>query len=179
MTHWKQSGARPRPTDVNRLLPVFLVVAMAAVLAGCGEESGSADSPRVVENPPPIELDGDPPYGPGIERGESYDYVLYTHCGIEWAPIDGVWWRIDPLGVANASPPDGWRAVPLGRFLALDRAWSHRPPRVVETCGCRLIDRPISIANSGANHDRGCETTLRASCRAGSTFVASLSDLRR
>jgi hypothetical protein len=44
------------------------------------------------------------------------------------------------------------RAAPFSRFLALDRAWSHRAPRVVETCECRLIERPISIANSGANH---------------------------
>jgi hypothetical protein len=62
----------------------------------------------VVEDPPPLELDGGPPYGPGIEVGATYEYVLYTHCGIEWAPIDGGWWRTDPLGRAVASPPDGW-----------------------------------------------------------------------
>lgn len=55
-----------------------------------------------------MDLDGEPPYGPGVEAGETYNYVLYTHCGVEWAPIDGVWWQTDPLGVAEASPPDGW-----------------------------------------------------------------------
>lgn len=51
---------------------------------------------------------GEPPYGPGVEPGETYDYVLYTQCGVEWAPVDGVWWQTDPLGVAIGSPPDGW-----------------------------------------------------------------------
>ncbi len=98
-----------RPRGMRRPpLVALVVVAVAALLASCGDESGSADAPRVVENPPPIELDGEPPYGPSIEVGASYDYVLYTHCGIEWAPIDGVWWRTDPLGVAEASPPEGW-----------------------------------------------------------------------
>lgn len=93
---------------MKRLLLAVLVAAAASALAACGEDSGATGRPNSVENPPPIELDGDPPYGPGIEEGESYDYVLYTHCGIEWAPIDGVWWRTDPLGVAVGSPPDGW-----------------------------------------------------------------------
>lgn len=87
-------------------LPVLLAV--ATLLVSCGDGSRSADGPGTVESPPPIELDGAPPYGPGIEVGASYDYVLYTHCGIEWAPIDGVWWRTDPLGVGEASPPEGW-----------------------------------------------------------------------
>ena len=94
--------------NVKHFLSVVLVVTVGAVLAGCGEESGSAHRPRVVEDPPRIELDGAPPYGPGIDVGESYDYVLYTHCGIEWAPIDGVWWQTDPLDDGNANPPQGW-----------------------------------------------------------------------
>lgn len=93
---------------MERLLSVVLSVALAAVLAGCGDESGSANTPRVVEDPPKIELDGDRPYGPSVEIGKSYDYVLYTHCGIEWAPIDGVWWQADPLDDGNANPPRGW-----------------------------------------------------------------------
>lgn len=34
--------------------------------------------------------------------------MLYTHCGVEWAPVDGVWWQTDPLDDGNANPPAGW-----------------------------------------------------------------------
>ena len=78
------------------------------LVAACDVDQGDADRPRVVEDPQRMDLDGEPPYGPGVEPGERYDYVLYTHCGVEWAPVDGVWWRTDPLGVAIGSPPDGW-----------------------------------------------------------------------
>lgn len=88
------------------LAPLFVGAAMS--LVACGDDQDAADQPRVVEDPPRMDLEGEPPYGPGVEAGATYDYVLYTHCGVEWAPIDGVWWRTDPLGVADANPPDGW-----------------------------------------------------------------------
>lgn len=40
-------------------------------------------------------------------RGRPYG--LYTHCGIEWAKIDGVFWRATrPLSDGNGNPPPGW-----------------------------------------------------------------------
>src|SRR5262249_11550969 len=36
-------------------------------------------------------------------------YRLYTHCGIEWAQIDGTWWQTDtPLSDGSGNPPRGW-----------------------------------------------------------------------
>jgi hypothetical protein len=36
-------------------------------------------------------------------------YRLYTHCGIEWAKIDGTFWRAThPLSDGNGNPPPGW-----------------------------------------------------------------------
>jgi len=33
----------------------------------------------------------------------------YTHCGIEWAEIDGSFWRAtEPLSDGNGNPPAGW-----------------------------------------------------------------------
>lgn len=79
---------------------VILVLA-AAVLSGCGDDDRT-------EGPAQEAIDNQPPYGPGVQVGESYDYDLYTHCGIEWARIDGVWWQTAPLDDGNANPPDGW-----------------------------------------------------------------------
>jgi hypothetical protein len=39
--------------------------------------------------------------------GEAYQ--LYTHCGIEWAKINGTFWKAEhPLSDGNANPPAGW-----------------------------------------------------------------------
>lgn len=36
-------------------------------------------------------------------------YTLYTHCGIEWARIDGTFWRATRrLSDGNGNPPRGW-----------------------------------------------------------------------
>lgn len=36
-------------------------------------------------------------------------YRLYTHCGIEWARIDGTFWRANqPLSDGSGNPPPGW-----------------------------------------------------------------------
>jgi hypothetical protein len=40
-------------------------------------------------------------------RGEAYQ--LYTHCGIEWAKINGTFWKAQhPLSDGNGNPPAGW-----------------------------------------------------------------------
>lgn len=42
-----------------------------------------------------------------VEVGKTYDFRLGTHCGIEWARIDGAWWRTKPLN-RGGNPPAGW-----------------------------------------------------------------------
>lgn len=76
-------------------------------------ESDGGETPggyrRGAEGPTQADVANEPPYGPGAEVGETYDYVLYTHCGIEWARIDGVWWQAIPLDDGRPSLlPAGW-----------------------------------------------------------------------
>lgn len=78
----------------------MLLVAGALVAVSCGGGGGGG--------PARADIDNEAPYGPGVEIGESYDYVLYVHCGVRWARIDGVWWETTPLDDGNANPPDGW-----------------------------------------------------------------------
>ena len=36
-------------------------------------------------------------------------YQLYTHCGIEWAKINGTFWHVaKPLSDGSGNPPSGW-----------------------------------------------------------------------
>jgi hypothetical protein len=79
-----------------RLGLAVLVLAGAMALVACGDDEIAADT------------GSEPPNGPGVDVGQSYDYALYTHCGIEWARIDGVWWRTEPLDDGNGNPPRGW-----------------------------------------------------------------------
>ena len=74
----------------------------AALFAGRSSDDGRADGPD------PADVVYEAPYGPGAEVGVAYDYSLYVHCGVEWARVDGVWWRTEPLNDGNANPPDGW-----------------------------------------------------------------------
>src|SRR4030081_3022594 len=65
-------------------------VAAAVALAGCGSQTSS--SPRIATR---------------ADAGRPYR--LYTHCGIEWAKIDGTFWRAKhPLSDGSANPPAGW-----------------------------------------------------------------------
>ena len=58
-----------------------LLVTLGALVAGCG--------PQVVAGGKP--------------------YELYTHCGIQWARIDGTFWRAtQPLSDGSGNPPRGW-----------------------------------------------------------------------
>lgn len=42
-------------------------------------------------------------------QARSIPYQLYTHCGIEWARINGTFWRAQhQLSDNNGSPPAGW-----------------------------------------------------------------------
>ena len=65
-------------------------VAAAAVVAGCGSHMSSSTGPR-----------------PHTRAGRAYE--LYTHCGIEWAKINGNFWRAKhPLSDGSGNPPPGW-----------------------------------------------------------------------
>ena len=84
------------------------------MLAACGGDHG-------VTGPPMADIDNKPPYGPGVEVGKSYDYVLYTHSGIEWARIDGVWWHAVPIDDGNGNPPSGWgNPYNAGELVVMD-----------------------------------------------------------
>ena len=76
----------------------------------CDSEPPGGSAPNEAEtDEAPTDVVEPPPYGPGVEVGQSYDYSLYTHCGIEWAQIDGAWWQTPaPLDDGNANPPPGW-----------------------------------------------------------------------
>jgi hypothetical protein len=65
-------------------------VAVALALAGCGSHTSSST-------------------GTATHAGEGRPYQLYTHCGIEWARIDGTFWHAQhPLSDGSGNPPAGW-----------------------------------------------------------------------
>ena len=93
---------------------VVLVASVALMLAACGGD-------HMGMGPAPADIDNKPPYGQGGEVGKTYDYALYTHGGIEWARIDGVWWHTEPIDDGNANPPSGWgNPYNAGELVVLD-----------------------------------------------------------
>ena len=114
------------------------MVFAAAVLVACGtgdtgveaQSSGPADTESQQSSIPTTSIPSDaeqeatpttgdrpssgpgsdqPPYGPGVAVGETYEYTVFTHCGIEWAEIDGALWKTDQrLSGGNQNPPKGW-----------------------------------------------------------------------
>jgi hypothetical protein len=72
-----------------RLHPLAAALAAIAVI-GCGSQATSSA-------------------GGVIPARAGRPYKLYTHCGIEWARIDGTFWRATrPLFDGNGNPPAGW-----------------------------------------------------------------------
>jgi hypothetical protein len=68
----------------------FASLVAAAVVAGCGSQTGSSTETATRAH-------------------AGRPYQLYTHCGIEWARIDGTFWRAEhPLSDGSANPPAGW-----------------------------------------------------------------------
>lgn len=61
---------------------------------------------RVATGPSAAEL-ARPPYGGGAEVGRDYGYVLYVHCGVRWARLDGVLWE-SGAHERSDGPPEGW-----------------------------------------------------------------------
>jgi hypothetical protein len=63
---------------------------LAMVVAGCGSQTTSTKGTTT-----------------SVQAGKAYR--LYTHCGIEWARINGTFWRATrPLSDGNGNPPPGW-----------------------------------------------------------------------
>lgn len=78
-------------------------ISLAAVLmatAGCG---ASADTPSDTEATAYSEV--------APEVGDSVEFYLYTHCGVESLRLGGRWWHaVEPL-YGNNGPgdsPEGW-----------------------------------------------------------------------
>jgi hypothetical protein len=66
----------------------LVAVAAAVVVAGCGSQTDSSTRTAARAGRP---------------------YRLYTHCGIEWTKIGGMFWRAEhPLSDGNGNPPPGW-----------------------------------------------------------------------
>jgi hypothetical protein len=110
------------------------------VLAACSSDDGQADV-----GIDPADVANDVPYGPGVEVGVDYDYSLYVHCGVEWARIDGVWWRTHPLDDGDANPPDGWgNPYHRGQLVVRDAdvAEFSGPDGTVEFERTEIVDTP-------------------------------------
>jgi hypothetical protein len=90
-------------------LAVALLFA-SVVLAGCtlfGDLGTGRAGPGVnrVCGPDVHKL----PCGKGMKEGTVYSFQLLTHCGIEYAYLDGRFWLANPrLGDRAGNPPPGW-----------------------------------------------------------------------
>lgn len=79
---------------------VAAVVFVAALVASRGGGDGGREVREWMARCGPKAAR--PPCGPGVRLGVDYEYLLYDHCGIEWALFD------DRLGVpAHGRPTQG------------------------------------------------------------------------
>lgn len=120
-------------------------VGLVAVAIFVGACSGRSD---VVDGPAQEDIDNEPPYSAGIEVGETYDYVMYVHCGVRWARIDGVWWEAAPLDDGNGNPPDGWgNPYDAGNLTVVDEntvAYTGGPDVTVRFARTAVTQAPFS-----------------------------------
>lgn len=88
-------------------MPIRRAALAAAALAAIGCGSQTASSARSVT---------------AAHAGRPYK--LYTHCGISWAKIDGMFWRAThPLSDGNGNPPAGWgNPFQNGRLVFVGRS---------------------------------------------------------
>jgi hypothetical protein len=115
-------------------MTVRAIIASAGllVLAGCGAAAGATPAGR----------------SPG--DASRVPYSLYTHCGIDYARINGHWYKASrPLSDGSGNPPSGWdnpyqqgtiqvisRVAAKFRDTAGHRVWFvllpgvTRPPRI-------------------------------------------------
>jgi hypothetical protein len=91
------------------------LVLAVLVLAGCSgaaDEEGDFDVPLVCA-PEVKRL----PCAAGVEAGREYRFNLLTHCGIEWAYLDGRYWVPRP----QVDPPSDWAAIEGGTIVLRGR----------------------------------------------------------
>jgi hypothetical protein len=82
-----------------------VVIALAAVVAGCGSGRGRSATQATAST---------------RSAHPSQPYTLLTHCGIEWARINGTFWRAEhPLSDGSGNPPPGWGNPDQGGTLTL------------------------------------------------------------
>lgn len=141
------------PTSVKRLATVLLALSALISASSCvddGDAVSSGGGGEVVNGPAQADIDDEPPYGAGVEVGETYGYTLYTHCGIEWTRIDGVWWMATlPLSDGNANPPPGWgNPYDKGEMEIVDRSTAiyRGGPRDVEFERTDEVEVPFACA---------------------------------
>ncbi len=80
-------------------LPVLLVLGVAVV--GCGSSNRSADA-RTAPEPDSAAAAAAPATAAG-------PFTMYTHCGVNGAKINGLWWEVTPpMSDGHGNPPDGW-----------------------------------------------------------------------
>jgi hypothetical protein len=89
------------------MVAALVVIVAAAAVALLNRYDGPTQSATDFNSPP---------YTRGIEVGRTYNYSLYTHCGIQQARIDGTSWRASPpLADRDGNPPKGWdTSGPIG-----------------------------------------------------------------
>lgn len=73
---------------------VAAVVFVAALVASRGGGDGGREVREWMARCGPKAAR--PPCGPGVRLGVDYEYLLYDHCGIEWALFDDRLWRTRP-----------------------------------------------------------------------------------
>lgn len=54
-----------------------------------------------------------PPCAAGVDQGVEYRFNLLTHCGIEWAYLDGRYW----VPERRVDPPSDWAAIEAGTVV--------------------------------------------------------------
>jgi hypothetical protein len=82
------------------------IAVTALTLAGCSHASDVRQGLDRVCGP---DVDA-VPRGQGVEEGVQYRFELLTHCGVEWAYLDGRYWVAAP----KIDPPSDWSPVESG-----------------------------------------------------------------
>jgi hypothetical protein len=86
-------------------------VALAVGLTGCGSALPGASPSGPAA--PVVSAVASAPVPPGTAAdavvGSPQAYTVLTHCGIDWAMIDGRWYEAArPLSDGQGNPPPGW-----------------------------------------------------------------------
>lgn len=85
-----------------RMRTAFVACLLAAAVTGCTNQRTVDDNagPHVAITAPAV-----------LSVGQSVDFSIHTHCGVEGAHINGQAWKaVEPLYSSSEKlgPPDGW-----------------------------------------------------------------------